>query len=68
MFCCFVDMEGAVGSNDVMMMGNGAVAGGTDGQWQPLFDEWTFNRETWRVKSRFQSLKAVNGGAFGFVW
>ena len=48
------------GHGDVGLIGTTA-----GGEW---YYEQTFNRETWRVKQRFQSLKAVNGGAFGTVW
>ncbi|XP_063716924.1 mitogen-activated protein kinase 14-like [Symsagittifera roscoffensis] len=47
------------GHGDVGLIGTTA-----GGEW---YYEQTFNRETWRVKQRFQSLKAVNGGAFGTV-
>ena len=32
------------------------------------FNEYTFNRELWKVKTRYTSLKTLSAGAFGTVW
>ena len=32
------------------------------------FNEYTFNRELWKVKTKYSSLKTLSAGAFGTVW